>query len=172
MKTSQCILYADDTTIYNSSDDIDQLRIQTEHDLSILADWFAANKLSLNVNKTNFILFNPKPYRQNSRHDDFQCIKLGNNDIKRVQVIKFLGIYIDQSLNWESHIAHISSKMSKGAYILKSCRRMLSSKNLRLLYFSLVHSHLLYGTVIWGNITKQLLRRLDVIQKKMCTTYF
>ena len=60
LKNSKSILFADDTTIYNSSSDIQSLITSTEIDLLKVADWFRANKISLNVSKTNFVMFCPK----------------------------------------------------------------------------------------------------------------
>ena len=72
-------------------------------ELSKLSDWFSANQLSLNVTKTNCILFD------NSRgHSNIQ-VMLDGIKIKQVQVIKFLGIYIDDKLTWKHHIEHLSN---------------------------------------------------------------
>ena len=67
LKNSNCILFADDTTIYQSATDITILRSQIENDMVVLNDWFYANKLSLNIQKTHFMLFKPKNSR-NSIH--------------------------------------------------------------------------------------------------------
>ena len=60
MKHSKCILVAYDTTVYHSSTNLNELIWLIEEDLVTLTDWFCANKLSLNVNKTNFLVFSPK----------------------------------------------------------------------------------------------------------------
>ena len=60
MKHSKRILFADDTTVYHSSTNLRELIGLIEEDLVTLSDWFCANKLSLNVNETNFLVFSPK----------------------------------------------------------------------------------------------------------------
>ncbi len=82
---SKCILFADDTTIYRSGSDVNQLKLDIERDLEKLDDWFRANKLSLNVQKTHFMVF-----RQNK-----------------------LGIHVDDGLEWDRHIDYVAKKNIK-----------------------------------------------------------
>ncbi len=163
IKLSHCILFADDTTIYCSSNNIVQLRNDIESDMGSLSDWFCANKLSLNISKTNFLLFNPKPIHQAL---DIEELKIGDRTIWRVKTTKFLGIYIDDGLEWGDHIDHIVKQVSSGSYAIRTAKRLLSVENLRTMYFSLVHSHLTYGTMIWGNACQYRLHKLIILQKK------
>ena len=82
LKNLNCILFADDTTIYQSATDITILRSQIENDMVVLNDWFYANKLSLNIQKTHFMLFKPENSR-NSIHG-INNITLGTQNIQRV----------------------------------------------------------------------------------------
>ncbi len=70
-----------------------------------LSDWFCANKLSLNISKTHFLLFRPKPTQQELDVDE---LKIGNRTIQRMRTITFLGLYIDDGLEWGDHIEHIA----------------------------------------------------------------
>ena len=164
LKNSNCILFADDTTIYQSATDITILRSQIENDMVVLNDWFYANKLSLNIQKTHFMLFKPENSR-NSIHG-INNITLGTQNIQRVNCAKFLGIYIDDELEWGDHIDHISKKIASGSYALKIVKRTLSTSNLKLLYHSLIHSHLTYGTALWGSAYQYRLHKLEITQKK------
>ena len=92
---SNCILFADDTTIFLSSEHILDLRNKIEDDMQSLTDWFRANKLSLNVQKTNFVLFKPKQVTLNM---EIATLQLGDQLIKKVNCVKFLGVYIDDKL--------------------------------------------------------------------------
>ena len=69
--------------------------------------WFAVNKLSLNVNKTNYIIFGKR------RYDKEVTININNPNNTRVNVILFLDIEIDEKLNWKMHIDSIKTKLSK-----------------------------------------------------------
>jgi hypothetical protein len=161
---SKCILFADDTTVYHSEKDINVLRSQIENDLSVLNDWFYANKLSLNIQKTHFMLFQYGG-TQNALHD-ISNIALGAHHINRVNCAKFLGLYIDDKLTWGDHIDHVAKKIASGSYALNNVKRSLSVANLKLLYHSLVHSHLTYGTALWGSAYQYKLHKLEITQKK------
>ena len=93
---------------------------------------------------------------------------LGNETtcIHRVTCTKFLGIYIDEDLEWSAHIDHVAKKISSGCYAIRSAKHLLSAENLRALYFSLVHSHLSYGNMVWGSAYQFKLKRLVQLQNK------
>ena len=146
LKHSQCVLFADDTTVYKSSDNIHDAITSIESDLEHLYDWFCANKLSLNVGKTNFIIFSPRPDINLP-----ETIKFGANNIHRVNCAKFLGVYIDDELEWDQHIKYVSSKLNSGCYAINSVKRILPLHNLKQLYYSLFLSHITYGTTLWGS---------------------
>ena len=93
-------------------------------------------------------------------------IKLGNQRILQVRNKKFLGIYIDDELEWGDHINHITKKIASGAYALQAVKRYLCLDNMKSLYHSLVHSHLTYGTILWGSAFKYRLHKVEILQKK------
>lgn len=139
------------------------LRINNENDLALLYDWFCANKLSLNVLKTNFVVFS---HKQRAVSQELQELQLGNETIIRAQHVTFLGIHIDDELEWGEHINHIAKKISSGCYAINANKRYLSTSNLITLYYSLVHSHLSYGNMLWMSAYQYRLRRLEVLQNK------
>ena len=163
LNNSKSILFADDTTIYNSSSDIQSLITSTEIDLLKVADWFRANKLSLNVSKTNFVMFCPK---RKSKFHEINTIKLGDEIIQRVNNAKFLGLHIDDELLWHTHISHVSRKISSGIYLLNAVKRTLTIPNMKQLYYSLIHPHLTYGVTLWGSDFKYELNKIIKAQKK------
>ena len=124
LKHSQCILFADDTTVYISGRHEPVLRQQIENDLASLTDWFHANKLSLNVLMTNFMKFGKgSQTSENGFH-------LSNNSITKVSNAKFLGISIDDELGWSEHINHIAKTIASGSYVIYSVKRFLSMNNM------------------------------------------
>ena len=89
------VLFADDTNIFCSGHDAMQLSRDISNELDKLSVWFAVNKLILIVSKTNFMVFG------NSKHRNTTIqVSIKNSNIKRVYVTKFLGILIDDRLNW------------------------------------------------------------------------
>ena len=93
------ILFADDTMLLNSSPNLSFLQYMMTHNMSILIDWFKANQLSLNIGKTNIMIFWPK-------HQSLD-INIKGERIPQVQHVKFLGVTIDDELNWEKQINHV-----------------------------------------------------------------
>jgi len=107
-------LFADDTNLFYHNKSIQLLEQTVNTELDSLSDWFTANKLSLNIDKTNFILFKSvnKIYHQIS-------IFLDGRTVKRVPHVKFLEGYLDKKLHWTSHITNISNKISKKYWIIR-----------------------------------------------------
>ena len=104
------ILFADDTNLFCADKNINQLVTTVSTILDKLCIWFAVNKLSLKVSKTSYMLF----VNLNAQFD----ITINGISISRVRVAKFLGILIDEKLNWKDHIANVKSKLSKSTAIL------------------------------------------------------
>ena len=115
-KLFKFIIFADDTNLFCSNRDIVNLSIMVCHELSKLETWFALNKLSLNVSKTNYMLFSN--FKINH---DIQLF-IGRNVINRVSETKFLGVIIDDNLNWHSHINEVCGKLYKGYLIVNSVK--------------------------------------------------
>jgi hypothetical protein len=118
---SKTILFADDTTVYASSNSLSQLYENINFDLSSLADWFCANKLSLNIGKTNYVLF----YQRHVSTD--LEINIGGHEITRKKYFKFLGITIDENLEWSEHIKNCTAKMSSSLIVsicIKLCQKV------------------------------------------------
>ena len=97
-KILKFVLFADDTTIFCSGHDDMQLSRDLSNELDKLSVWFAVNKLILNVSKTNFMVFGNSKQRNTTLQ-----FSIKNSKIKRVYVTKFLGILIDDRLNWKEH---------------------------------------------------------------------
>ena len=93
-------------------------------------------------------------------------IKLGGQIIRRVNNAKFLGIHIDDELQWGAHIDHLSKKLASGSYAINAVKRLLPIHNLKQLYFSLIHSHLSYGLLLWGSAFEYRRKKVTKIQKK------
>ena len=133
--------------------------------MSTLIDWFQANKLSLNLSKTNYILFRKKSKK--SCNIDKLKLSFGDNEIKRVKCTKFLGLMLDENLTWEDHIKYLYGKISRNLYLINSIKRFVPKWSLRNLYFSYIQSHLQNGMLLWGPMVKKSsLKRVGTQQKK------
>ena len=150
------ILFADDTTILYSHANIDTLISKINHELTHLCDWFSANKLSLNVSKTNYMLFN----NNNTRLNTNLQLKINGEIIDKVESTKFLGLHIDDKLNWKQHIDYVQNKLSKTASIMYRMRYILNENTLRTLYTSLYLPYINYCSEVWGNTYKTYMNKI------------
>ena len=101
----ECIQFADDTTLYFGHNNKNFVLYCLEHNLKIISDWFRANKLTLNVNKTVFMLFHPKGKKMSEQ------IKFEDKIITNSHETKFLGIWLNNNLSWELHIRQLTLKI-------------------------------------------------------------
>ena len=154
------ILFADDTNLFCSGYDIIKLSEVVTKELNKLKDWFAVNKLSLNVNKTNYMIFSNKNCVLDVK------IQISNIEITRVKVTKFLGVLIDEKLSWNEHIALVKSKISKSIFLLNRAKQVLNNRALHTLYNSIVLPYLSYCCEIWGNTYKSRLNCIVLLQKR------
>ena len=103
------ILFADDTNVFMSHKDLNYLSDMLNLEMDKLSIWFKANKLSLNLKKTKFMVFKP---RQKRSICNIQ-ISIDNQNIVEVKETNFLGVILDENLNWKSEISHVASKVAK-----------------------------------------------------------
>ena len=155
-----CIQFADDTTLYITHSNINYIRFCLEPDLLTLQDWFLANKLTLNIGKSVCILF--------GKHNGVTLkIKLGNSSIPQAKTTKFLGMWIDQDLNWNEHVNKLILKLKSRMNLLKNGKNFLTSHSLRLVYFAQIHSNMNYGISLWGGLLSR--EKTDKLQKIQTT---
>lgn len=143
-----CYLYADDVCLtLNSPIGLDT-DISALYNSKILTDWCCSNNLSLNINKTQEL-----------------NIHYGHNQAPLAsEPVKFLGIVIQNDMEWHSHIRYLIPKINKGVFIIRKLSYMVSTEILLSVYFGFIHSHLTYGTIIWAN--SSYTNCLFVAQKK------
>ena len=158
------ILFADDTNILYSNSDIWELMRLVNTELLSLSDWFKANRLSLNILKTNFMLFGFKRIPKDDSKD-FQ-IKIDCTNISRVETTKFLGVIIDEKLKWHHHISYVALKLAKSLGILNRLKYKIPKRCMLTLYCSLIYPHVTYCNIVWGGASKTLINELVVLQKR------
>ena len=144
------IMFANDTNLFYSDKNLENLFSTMNHDLTLVSQWFKANKLSLNIKKTNYTLFHRKN-KTKLVQSELPQLTLDNIAIERKTVTKFLGILIDENLSWTPHISYINSKISKNIGILYKSREILNTNLRKQLYFSFIHSYITYANIIWAS---------------------
>ena len=154
------IQFADDTTLLFSSSDIEHLNNILETEGNKVVGWLNANKLIINLSKTNCMLFS------NKRGEPQINIRLNETIIEAKIETTFLGVIIDKNLTWKPHIKHISNKISKSIAIIRILRYAFPKQILRMIYMSLIFSHINYCNLIWGSACPKSLEPLFRLQKK------
>ena len=112
-------LFADDTNLLCAEKDLNKLEVVVNEELLKLCEWLNSSKLSLNVSKSNFVIFHPYQRKLNR---EVNLKILDNNSelvsLERKTYVKYLGVVIDGNLSWKHHINYISTKISKGIGII------------------------------------------------------
>ena len=157
----ELVQFADDTTLIFGHRNRHYLKYCIERELEHLQDWFYANKLTLNVDKSVYMLF-----ERNNTNCDLR-ISVCNKEIPRCTSAKFLGTWLDDKLNWKIHVSKLLSKLKSGLGMMRRSNKFLSSKAKRTLYFGQIHSNLSYGISIWGPMLKRSqLQEIFAVQQK------
>ena len=154
------VLFADDTNIFCSGDNLQQLLRVITAEMIKLKQWFDRNKLSLNLNKTKIMFFGHR------KIDTLVTVRIDNVNIERVEQIKFLGVILDHKICWKPHISYVRAKLARSVAIMGRTRHILNQRALYILYCSMVLPYLCYCTEIWGNTYISNLQPLVVLQKR------
>ena len=120
------ILYADDACVLINGNHLNDLIDRLNTELISLNNRFKANKLSLNINKSFFMIF----HRSRMKPNVINRVVIDNHQLTQVNSTKYLGVIIDHKLNWIEHISYVKSKMSKGIGIMYKARQFFTKKKL------------------------------------------
>ena len=155
-------LFADDTNIYYENENLAQMEKIINLELKKLSMWLKINRLSLNIGKTNVVIFHPfnKPLKYRI------TLKIDRKAIMEKSYIKYLGIIIDSTLTWKQHIFCVFNKISRALGVMCKLRSFLNQKMLINLYYSIFYSHIVYSIQTWGNAGGTELNKIFIIQKR------
>lgn len=154
--------FADDTSLLYSSDKKEEILEHLENDQKILLPWFRQNLLHLNFEKCKFIVYAYKtpPWAKTIE------IRTDHGTFQREEVIKYLGLNIDQKLTWKYHSLILQEKLRKLNYLFWHFKRYFNMQHLRNLYTPLYESVLNYGIIHWG--ASAHVKPVKVLQNKVC----
>ena len=155
------ISYADDTTLYRSLSRCHDPNIShyINTELEKVYTWLCYNRLSLNINKTKYMIFHTRG--KNISLDHFN-LKVDKSFIEYVHNFNFLGVTFNHNMDWNSHIDTVSTKISRSVGILSKLKHYLPLEILKTLYNSLIVPHFTYGILAWGSNTSRMFQ----MQKK------
>ena len=148
---SSVSMHADDTSLCYQSLDINKLNAVINSDLERLQKWLMGNKLSLNAMKTQSMLISTKQKHAVLRNLELKLsIKIRDHELEVVGTTKYLGLQIDNSLDWKYHVSTLSSKVSKAVGFLKHAKSILPLGTLNKLYAGIIEPHFRYCCSVWG----------------------
>ena len=152
---------ADDTNLLHFSKSVNELNKYINLDMKNLTGWLNANKISLNVKKTELVIFKHKKKK-------LECpvrIKLSRKRLYPSNSIKYLGVKIDENLNWKDHIHDIATRLNRANGLLFKIRNYVNFNTLKSIYFAIFDSHINYANLIWGQNLNSAFR-IVTLQKK------
>ena len=120
--------------------------------------WFNANELTLNAKKTKYNIFKNK-----KSHFHPQNLSIGGEIIERIgedcvtKSFKFLGHMLDDQLTWSHHCDYVRKKISSANFALSRTKNLIPIKARLNVYNSLIHSHLNYGSIVYGSANIKLI---------------
>ena len=137
--------FADDTNM-NINASTEKIQKQVNQDLKSLYKWLLANKISLNCSKIELIVFRKsgdKPI-QNIK------IKINGHKLSNSEYIKYLGIYLDETLSGENHCIILANKLRQANGMFSKIRHYVPVEELKSIYYAIFSSHMIYGCQVWG----------------------
>ena len=136
-----------------------EIRDQIEELSRVLLKWVDCNGLALNLKKTVYMIFS----RQKISN---LTVTIGHTQIEQVREARFLGVIVDDKLNWASHIRALRSKMTRYVGIMYKIKGLLPLKVRLQIFHCFVQSHLNFCSLVWGFAAKSHIESLFVAQKK------
>ena len=154
-------LFADDSNVFLIADTIENLFIQGNAALNSIQNWLDANRLSLNVSKTNYIVFNPNVDIDLAITNSQLVLKINNQEIKRSQSVKYLGVILNEKLDWTEQITTVCKHVTSYAGVFYKYKAYFEQSVSKMLYFSFIYSKISYGIELYGLSSKSALKPLQ-----------
>ena len=173
------VLFADDTNIFCSGKTKDDAYKNANKVLNDVNKYMRTNLLHINMGKSVHMHFRPhlnanerKTCARIREYGSEKVIKICNQKLKKVDKVKFLGVIIDDKLNWQPHIDHVTQKLNSSIVMIKRIIKFIPKSEYNKIYDALFKSHLCYCISSWGGIPTSKLQCLFSIQKRCIRLLF
>ena len=150
-------LFVDDICLIVKDKNINDLYKKITTEITSLDKWVIANKLTLNLSKSNLILIQPKS--QGHRANLSLISSPFDSNLPSVSMSKYLGLIFDNSLSFEPHINNLTRKLSKAVGILSKVKVYLNTSALCSLHYAVFYCHIQYGIITWNSTYIKLTSR-------------
>ena len=154
--------FADDTNLLLSNKSLKKLTLNMNHDLTCLCEWLRSNKVALNVDKTEVIIFK-KPYTKLNFKYKF---KIDGHKVLPKSTIKYLGLEVDDHITWKPFINSLKNKLTRAVGVLSKLRHNVPLSFLKTVYHALFGSHINYGCQVWGLNSESHIQAIQKLQNR------
>ena len=157
-------VFADDTGIFCQGNNINDL-IETAKEIMIkIEEWFSCNKLTLNVDKTCFVIFKSSRWKNVNIPDS---IHFNNKTINRVTCVKYLGLLLDEKLDWKNHVNEVCNGLKRFFPTFYNIRSYVNLTHARTIYYAMLYSKIKYAIPVYGLASQESMNKIQVLQNKL-----
>ena len=144
-------MYADDTHLTYAGDNADNIQLRLNQDLVNVHNWLRANKLTLNMTKTKFMVIGSR--QRLSTLTESPTFAINDFQVSQVTTAKSLGVTVDDRLGWSGHIEKVTKKVTSGIGAIQQMRHLVPQTTLHvhIIYQALIQPHFDHCTIVWGN---------------------
>ena len=165
-----CSIYADDTLIYCTGNNITELKYNIQKCVTVVHEWYESNKLVINTSKSNVMLLTTRQMLSNMRDTALNVFignhKLVTHKLPQCNSIKYLGVDIDNVLSWNLQTDSISKKLVFIISRLSRLKPVLPSQMLMYIYTSIIQPKIDYAISIWGYTTAHNINKVQRLQNR------
>ena len=154
-------LFADDACLSYQHSDATSLNNIINQELNKVSHWLHLNKLFINYSKSSYLIFN-----RTKLHHKFH-ITIDNKELQHNTSTKYLGVIIDDKLNWKPHITQLTSKLSRNCYALTKLKAYVDEPTLKTVYYGLIYPHIQYCISSYGNTAASNLESIIKLHKRV-----
>ena len=163
-ESSSIDLYADDSTVYESGYQLENIQKQLQKTVNKVKLWCKLNNMAINSTKTKCMLISTSIKLK-------KCAKLNisvdNHQIENVSCQKILGVMVQENLKWNAHINHVCKKLNMKLNLLKRISPFLTHDMKKLFYNSYILSQFDYCCILWAKGSSSSLMKLCKVQKRV-----
>jgi hypothetical protein len=159
---AQCNLFADDALFYVYGKDINTVNNKLQECINYVENWYQCNKLTLNAKKSNVMLI----HNSNSKTNTSLGITVNNTKLEQVDHVKYLGVWLDEKLQWQHHINYVCKTTNKKLAMLNRVSKFLPQSSLLRIYKSFITPTFDYADTIWHPCSKFLSHKVQALQNR------
>ena len=168
-------MYADDQTLITKGKNLNEINTTVNSDIAPISNWMISNSMRVNTTKTKYVLIaTPQKLKSiaNNRNDDLLSVYIAGSKISQVNCGSILGVSLDETLSWNSHVNRLCLTLSKRIGLIRRLRQFIPKQNRIVLYYGLIQSSLDYCIIVWGNTTECNIDKVFTLQKRLLRVLF